>query len=54
MITAGESITIDFNLTEADLSYYDNRGLLVFEPGAFSVFVGGSSQTALEQKVEVE
>ncbi len=54
MITAGESKTIDFNLTEADLSYYDNRGHLVFEPGAFSVFVGGSSQTVLEQKVEVE
>lgn len=54
MILAGESKNIHFTLNESDLSYYDNSGRMIFEPGTFTVFVGGSSTTVLEQTVMLD
>lgn len=44
---AGESKTITFQLSQEALSYYDENGMLVFEPGAFQIGVGGSSEYSL-------
>ena len=46
----GESTKIDFTLSPDDLRFYDAQLRYRFEPGAFDVFVGGSSAT--ENRVE--
>lgn len=43
-----QSLTVRFTLTDQELGFYNNAGDFVVEPGAFKVFVGGSSNTALE------
>ncbi|MCB4798277.1 beta-glucosidase BglX [Neotamlana laminarinivorans] len=44
----GETKQITVTLTEKELGFYNNSGDYVVEPGDFTVFVGGSSNTALE------
>ncbi|MEP2935249.1 MAG: beta-glucosidase BglX [Gilvibacter sp.] len=44
-LTAGESKTVQFTLTDKELGFYDNSGDWVVESGDFEVFVGGDSQT---------
>ncbi|KJD36720.1 beta-glucosidase [Tamlana sedimentorum] len=44
----GETKQITVTLTENELGFYNNSGDYVVEPGDFTVFVGGSSNTALE------
>lgn len=44
-LEAGASEDIIFELTNADLGYYDNDGNWTVEPGDFEVFVGGDSAT---------
>ncbi|MCB4807258.1 beta-glucosidase BglX [Tamlana sp. 62-3] len=44
----GEAKQITVTLTEKELGFYNNSGDYVVEPGDFTVFVGGSSNTALE------
>ncbi|SCX86673.1 beta-glucosidase BglX [Flavobacterium caeni] len=49
----GEKKTVAFELSAADLSYYDNDMNNIVEPGQFTVFVGGSSQAELQQNFEL-
>lgn len=49
----GEKKTLAFELSAADLSYYDNDMNTIVEPGQFTVFVGGSSQAELQQNFEL-
>ena len=50
LIKKGESVTVSFALTEADLRFYDANMNFVSEPGEFRVFVGGKSRDVLEGK----
>jgi beta-glucosidase len=54
LIKAGESKTISFQLDEKDLGFYDNQGNYVVEPGAFDIFIGGSSNTSLSTQITVQ
>lgn len=49
-----ESKTVKFTLTPAELGFYDNDGKFIVEPGAFSVFVGGSSDATLTSNFELK
>lgn len=49
----GETKTINFNLTDAELGFYNNNGEYVVEPGKFKVFVGTSSNEVLEGEFEL-
>ena len=44
----GETRTVEFTLTEKDLRFYNSDLKFVSEPGDFKVFVGGSSDKALD------
>ena len=48
-----ETKNIKFTLTDKELGFYNNEGDFVIESGDFKVFVGGSSNTVLEQKFEL-
>jgi beta-glucosidase len=50
MLKAGESRTVSFTLTAAELGFYNNEGLFVTEPGEFDVMVGGNSQEGISGK----
>jgi len=52
-LKAGETRTVRFTLTPADLGLYDVRMKFVVEPGAFQVFAGTSSEGGLEGRFEV-
>ena len=52
-LKAGESKTVRFTLTPADLGLYDVRMKFVVEPGVFQVFAGTSSEGGLEGRFEV-
>lgn len=49
----GETKTINFNLTDAELGFYNNNGEYIVEPGKFKVFVGTSSNEVLEGEFEL-
>jgi len=49
----GETRTITFNLTDAELGFYNNNGEYVVEPGKFKIFVGTSSNEVLESEFEL-
>ena len=53
-VAGNSSQTITFTLTAKDLSFFDADGNTIFEPGKFSVFVGGNSRDVLEAKFEVK
>ncbi|NNC36517.1 MAG: beta-glucosidase BglX [Hyphomonadaceae bacterium] len=46
-LSAGESKRFDMKLGRDELGYFNGQGTFVIEPGEFDVFVGGSSDTAL-------
>jgi beta-glucosidase len=48
MIKKGDSTTVTFKLTEAELGFYDNDGNYLVEPGEFDIMVGGSSKNTLK------
>ncbi|MBD0822498.1 beta-glucosidase BglX [Aestuariibaculum marinum] len=48
-----EKKTVSFVLTKNELGFFNNSGAFVFESGDFKVFVGGSSETALEQNFKL-
>ena len=50
----GESKTIDFTLTEAELGFFDNEGNFLVESGTFKLFVGTSSAEVLESEFELK
>ena len=50
MLAAGESKTVDFLLTDAELGFYNNEGKFITESGEFDVMVGTSSQQGVYGK----
>ena len=50
----GETKTLAFKLTKKELGFYDNKGQWLVEPGAFKVYVGGSSKTDLEDSFNIQ
>ncbi len=46
-LAPGEVQTVRFELGRRELGFYDTRGEFTVEPGAFEVFVGGSSRADL-------
>jgi beta-glucosidase len=49
-----ESKRAEFKLTKKELGFFNNSGNFILEPGDFKIFVGGSSITDLETKVELK
>lgn len=49
----GETKTVTFSLTDAELGFYDNNGNYLVEPGKFKIFVGTSSTEVLEGELEL-
>lgn len=49
-LAPGESRTVEFILTDAELGFYNNKGQFVVEPGEFDVLVGGSSDSGVKGK----
>lgn len=52
-LKAGETKTITFTLTDAELGFYNPQNEFVVEPGSFKVMVGGNSDAKLSDKFEV-
>ena len=52
-LKAGETKTITFTLTDAELGFYNNQNEFVVEPGSFKVMVGGNSDATLSDQFEV-
>ncbi|WP_163400556.1 beta-glucosidase BglX [Flavobacterium fluviatile] len=50
----GETKTVSFTLTDAQLGFYDNNGNYLVEPGTFKIKVGGSSDKGLESGFEIK
>lgn len=48
LLQAGESRTVEFTLTAAELGFYDNDGNFIVEPGEFEVMVGTNSREGLK------
>ena len=53
MIEAGQTKTIEFELTDSELGFYDNEGNWIVEPGIFRVFVGTSSDNTMDSRFEI-
>nr|WP_228412610.1 beta-glucosidase BglX [Chryseobacterium sp. SC28] len=51
-LKAGETKTITFALTDAELGFYNHQHEFVVEAGTFKVMVGGSSNAGLSMKFE--
>ncbi|WP_293915227.1 MULTISPECIES: beta-glucosidase BglX [unclassified Sphingobacterium] len=51
---AGETKTIEFDLTEEDLKFYNENLEFVAEPGEFEVYVGTNSKDVLTSKFELQ
>ena len=49
----GETKAVTITLTQESLSYYDNNGTLVFEPGEFDIMMGTNSQQVQTKRVTV-
>lgn len=47
-LAPGQSKTVRFTLTQAELGFYNEKGEFIVEPGAFDVLVGGNSQEGLK------
>jgi len=47
-LKAGESKSIEFVLTAAELGFYDNNGNFITEPGDFDIMVGTNSEEGLK------
>jgi beta-glucosidase len=52
-LAAGESTRVSFTLVPSDLAFHDAELALVAEPGAFRVFIGGSSEQVQEGRFEL-
>lgn len=49
-----ETKTVTFVLTDNELGFYNNEGQFIVEPGTFTVFVGGSSNTEFNTQFEIK
>jgi beta-glucosidase len=54
MLKAGESKTLTFTIDAAMLSYLDENGNTILEPGNFKIFVGGNSRDVLETDLKLK
>jgi beta-glucosidase len=54
MLQPGESRTVEFMLTHAELGFYDSYGYFTAESGEFDVMVGGSSDSGLTGRFTLE
>lgn len=52
-LNPGETKTVTFELTTANLQFYDREMKRVVEPGMFTIMVGGNSKDLMSQKLEV-
>ncbi len=52
-LNPGESRTIEFTLTAKELGFFDNSGEWIIEPGAFEIYVGGSSDAKLKKEFDL-
>ena len=52
-IKPGQKQTVEFTLRTADLAFYNERGQLVTEPGAFQVWVAPNSARGLRGEFRV-
>lgn len=50
----GETKTIQFTLTDAELGFYDNNGNFLIERGVFNIMVGWSSNEGLTRSFELK
>ncbi|WP_209566041.1 beta-glucosidase BglX [Flavobacterium sp. 1355] len=50
----GETKTIKFTITDAELGFYDNEGKFLIESGVFNVMVGWNSNEGLTGKFELK
>ncbi|MDB9755742.1 beta-glucosidase BglX [Winogradskyella sp.] len=53
-LNVGETKTIQFELTKAQLGFYTNKGVFIIEPGDFEVYVGGNSDAKLKTTFNLE
>ncbi len=53
-IEKGQTVTVNFNLTKDDLSFYNNKGEKIFEPGDFEVMVGTNSVDVIAEIIAWE
>jgi len=49
-LKAGESKKISFTVSADDLRFYNDKLRYIYEPGAFQLFIGGSSSDVKEAK----
>ncbi len=49
-----EEVIVDFTLSKDDLSFYNSKGELIYEPGEFEIFVGTNSQDLLSKKINLK
>jgi beta-glucosidase len=50
----GETKTVIFTLTNAEIGFFDNDGNYLVESGIFKIMVGGSSDKGLESSFELK
>ncbi|GAA4965605.1 beta-glucosidase BglX [Algibacter aquimarinus] len=50
----GETKTVKFTLTDAELGFFNNKGEYLVESGIFNIMVGGQSDKGLKDKFELE
>ena len=53
-LTTGQFAIAEFELTEAELGFFDNNGNYLVEPGMFKIMVGTSSVKGLEGEFELK
>lgn len=53
LIKAGESATIKLTLTKEDLSFYNQDGDLIFEPGEFEISIGPNSRDVITESLMI-
>ncbi len=52
-LAPGEIKTIEFELTNAELGFYDNDGEWLVESGSFHIYLGGDSTSQLKQSFQI-
>ena len=52
-VEPGQTVVVEFKLQASDLAFYDRKMELVTEPGAFHVWIGGSSDTELRTEFRI-
>jgi beta-glucosidase len=53
-LAPGQEKTVKFILDSEMLSYYNNTGIPIIEPGEFLIFAGGNSRDVLQAKLNYE